>query len=381
MSDKMTPEIRFRGFSDDWEQRKLGDILKVNSGRDYKHLHSGNIPVYGTGGYMLSVDDKLSQQDGIGIGRKGTIDKPQYLSAPFWTVDTLFYLTPLNNHKLKFIQQITYIINWKKYSEQTGVPSLSKNSIEKIDINVPEITEQTKISELLRTLDNTIALHLFKLEMLKKLKRGYLQVMFPENQRTIPYLRFANFSSPWEQRRLGEVKDIRDGTHDSPKYHKTGHPLVTSKNLSDSGLNMGDISLINNTDFNRINKRSQVDINDILFGMIGSIGHPVLISRNDFAIKNVALIKNNQEIPNHFLLQLLKSPIFNKYIKNKSAGNTQKFLGLNTIRNFIFNVPETKEQNKIGSIFRQLDNNIALHQAKTEKLQQIKKAYLQKMFI
>ena len=89
------PEIRFEGFTDDWEQRKLGELVDVCSGRDYKHLSEGTIPVYGTGGYMLSVNDALSyDRDAIGIGRKGTIDRPYILKAPFWTVDTLFYAIP-----------------------------------------------------------------------------------------------------------------------------------------------------------------------------------------------------------------------------------------------------------------------------------------------
>ena len=96
------PEIRFPEFTDAWEQRKLGDFIDVKSGKDYKHLNSGPIPVYGTGGYMLSVDRALSDIDAIGIGRKGTIDKPYLLKAPFWTVDTLFYAVPKQNIDLQF---------------------------------------------------------------------------------------------------------------------------------------------------------------------------------------------------------------------------------------------------------------------------------------
>ena len=102
---KKLPELRFKEFEKDgeWEEKKFGEIISVNSGRDYKHLNYGNIPVYGTGGYMLSVDDKLSDIDAVGIGRKGTIDKPQYLKAPFWTVDTLFFLTNRNGNDIQFI--------------------------------------------------------------------------------------------------------------------------------------------------------------------------------------------------------------------------------------------------------------------------------------
>ena len=136
------PEIRFRGFTDDWEQRKLGEVVDVCSGRDYKHLSEGTIPVYGTGGYMLSVNDALSyDRDAIGIGRKGTIDRPYILKAPFWTVDTLFYAIPREKVDLNFAFDIFQNIDWKKKDESTGVPSLSKTAINDIDVLAPKHDE------------------------------------------------------------------------------------------------------------------------------------------------------------------------------------------------------------------------------------------------
>ncbi|ROR25871.1 type I restriction enzyme S subunit [Mobilisporobacter senegalensis] len=172
------PRLRFANFEGEWEQRKLGEICKVNSGRDYKHLNEGNIPVYGTGGYMLSVDDKLSDVDGIGIGRKGTIDKPQYLKAPFWTVDTLFYMTSMPNNDLKFLFSLSQNIKWKKMDESTGVPSLSKTSIEKITCSCPSMEEQQKIGAFFDQIDKTIIFQQVQLDKLKLLKKAYLQKMF-----------------------------------------------------------------------------------------------------------------------------------------------------------------------------------------------------------
>lgn len=176
--DETKPEIRFAGFTDDWEQRKLGEIIQVNSGKDYKHLNEGEIPVYGTGGYMLSVDEALSYKDAIGLGRKGTINKPYLLKAPFWTVDTLFYSVPINNNDLSFIDTLFQNINWKKYDESTGVPSLSKNSIIKIEKKVPSIEEQEKIGLFFKKISETIALHQRQLEALEKMKKSFLQKMF-----------------------------------------------------------------------------------------------------------------------------------------------------------------------------------------------------------
>ena len=173
------PEIRFKGFTEAWEQRKLGDIVDVCSGRDYKHLSEGDIPVYGTGGYMLSVSEALSyDKDAIGIGRKGTIDKPYILKAPFWTVDTLFYSIPREKIDLNFAFDIFQNIDWKKKDESTGVPSLSKTAINEIDVLVPQYFEQQALGEFFNGIDNLITLHQRELEKLKNLKKACLEKMF-----------------------------------------------------------------------------------------------------------------------------------------------------------------------------------------------------------
>lgn len=176
-SDK--PEIRFDGFTDDWEQRKLSDVVDVRSGRDYKHLEEGDIPVYGTGGYMLSVSEALSDdEDAIGIGRKGTIDNPYILRAPFWTVDTLFYAVPREKHDLNFVYGIFQNINWKAKDESTGVPSLSKATINAVSTMTPDYEEQRLIGEYFSNLDHLITLHQQKCDELRNAKKFMLQNMF-----------------------------------------------------------------------------------------------------------------------------------------------------------------------------------------------------------
>ena len=150
--------LSFYTFS--WEQRKLGELVDVCSGRDYKHLSEGTIPVYGTGGYMLSVNDALSyDRDAIGIGRKGTIDRPYILKAPFWTVDTLFYAIPREKVDLNYAFDIFQNIDWKKKDESTGVPSLSKTAINDIDVLAPKHDEQQIIGQFFAAIDNLITLH------------------------------------------------------------------------------------------------------------------------------------------------------------------------------------------------------------------------------
>jgi type I restriction enzyme S subunit len=173
------PEMRFAGFSGNWGEKKLGDVITVNSGKDYKHLDEGNIPVYGTGGYMLSVNAKLSDIDAVGIGRKGTIDNPLYLKAPFWTVDTLFFMTANNGFDLKFIYNLSQNIDWKSMDESTSIPSLSKNNIVDVEVLIPpSLEEQQKIGQFFSKYDSLISAQQREIDKLKDIKKSLLQKMF-----------------------------------------------------------------------------------------------------------------------------------------------------------------------------------------------------------
>lgn len=155
---------------------------------------------------------------------------------------------------------------------------------------------------------------------------------------------------------------------------------MTSKNLTSAGLDFSNISLISELDYKNINKRSRVDKGDILFGMIGTIGTPVMVHESNFAIKNVALIKEREAVLNSFLVQLLKSPAFINYIRNENVGGTQKFLSLNTIRNFRFSFPTSKEQAMVSRFLEKIDSLIAATQDKIDALEQAKRALLQRLF-
>ena len=125
---RLVPELRFPEFKQngEWEEKRLGDLCKIGNGKDYKHLNKGCIPVYGSGGYMTSVDDFLYDGDSVCIGRKGTIDRPIFLTGKFWTVDTLFYTHSFCCCLPRFLYWIFQQIDWYRYNEAGGVPSLSK---------------------------------------------------------------------------------------------------------------------------------------------------------------------------------------------------------------------------------------------------------------
>lgn len=169
----------------EWEEKKLGEVLTIGNGKDYKHLNEGDIPVFGTGGYMTSVDKYLHDGETVFIGRKGTINKPFYYNGKFWTVDTLFYTHNFKNSFPKFIYVIFQNIDWLQYNEASGVPSLSKSTINNISINLPSLSEQEKIANFLSTIDREIELLEKELSVLKNEKQSLMSMLLNGVVRTV----------------------------------------------------------------------------------------------------------------------------------------------------------------------------------------------------
>ena len=155
---------------------------------------------------MTSVDEALSyDRDAVGIGRKGTIDKPYLLKAPFWTVDTLFYAIPKSDIDLEFVHCSFLNVDWKSKDESTGLPSLSKEAINETIALVPSFNEQSQLGEFFYNLDSLITLHQRKYDKLCTVKKSMLDKMFPKPGETEPEIRFEGFTDPWEQRKFSDM--------------------------------------------------------------------------------------------------------------------------------------------------------------------------------
>ena len=173
---------KFHVTNDDeeWQECRIGDILKILHGRDYKDYQApnGEYPVLGTGGVIDHATKYLCDWACVLIGRKGTIDKPQYMDTPFWTVDTLFYSKPEAFHNPKFQYYLFQTINWKKYNEASGVPSQSSSTIEGISVYVPNLKTQETIARLFSSVDELIEKQTSILSQLQDSKKGLLQQLF-----------------------------------------------------------------------------------------------------------------------------------------------------------------------------------------------------------
>ena len=182
MQKLFSQQIRFKADDGsefgEWEELKFKEVIKIKYGKDHKKLDDGDIPVLGTGGIMRYVDSYLYDGESILIGRKGTIDKPQFISGKFWTVDTLFYTEIGKKILPKFAFQQLLLVNWLNLNEATGVPSLNTTSIGNIELKVPSLKEQTKIANFLSSIDQKIDVVAQQIEQTKQWKKGLLQQMF-----------------------------------------------------------------------------------------------------------------------------------------------------------------------------------------------------------
>ena len=214
------PNLRFPEFQGEWVTYKIKDVLSIGNGRDYKHLNNGEIPVFGTGGYMTSVDECLYDGETTFIGRKGSINKPFYYNGKFWTVDTLFYTHSFNGITPKFTYCLFQTINWLKYNEASGVPSLSKDTIEKIKINIPGLEEQNKIAKLMFALDERIATQNKIIDKLQSLIKGIRNDVYGKLRKSVGFNAMISDVLSYEQPQPYIVENT--------EYTAEGIPVLTA---------------------------------------------------------------------------------------------------------------------------------------------------------
>jgi type I restriction enzyme S subunit len=360
MTKNNTPQLRFLEFTDEWQEKKLGELFKIGSGRDYKHLKQGNIPVYGTGGLMLHVNDYLYDGKSICIGRKGTIDKPQFLIGKFWTVDTLFYTCDFKNSIPEFIYSIFLKINWQKYNEASGVPSLSKSTIEKIKVIVCSKIEQQKVADFLEKVDERIEGLEKKKELFSKYKKGIMQKIFSQE------IRFKDENGKqypdWEEKKLGDLLDYEQPTRyivASTEYsNKFKIPVLTAGKSFILGYTEEQNDIFN-------------DLPVIIFDDFTTTSQFVNFP---FKVKSSAMkilkAKKNENIK--FIFESIQR--INFEVGSHGRHWISIFSGLK------IKTPCNKEQQKIADFLTLLDNKIDQINNKLTQAKLFKKSLLQKMF-
>ena len=368
----VVPTLRFPEFqkTEGWKEYKLKSLCEIGNGKDYKHLGSGNIPVYGSGGYMTSVDDFLYDGESVCIGRKGTIDKPIFLTGKFWTVDTLFYTHSFHNCLPKFLYLIFQQINWYKYNEAGGVPSLSKTTIGEINVFVPvgekgELKEQQKIVDCIFSLDELIEATTQKVEALKEHKKGLMQRLFPAEGKNVPDLRFPEFqaSEKWERKIIQYICNITTGNKNTQDKKENGiYPFfVRSPKVEriDSWSFDGEAILT---------AGDGVGVGKIFHYYVGKMG----VHQRVYLLYDIQC--------NSKYLYYFFSEFFYERVKKMSAKNSVDSVRKDMISDMPLLLPSSQEQQKIADCLSSLDELIEATSQKVEILKEHKKGLMQQLF-
>ena len=379
----LVPKLRFPEFreAEGWRVKPFGELFTIGNGRDYKHLDAGDVPVYGSGGYMLSVNEYLYDGESVCIGRKGTINNPMFLSGRFWTVDTLFYTHSFKECLPKFIFAIFQQIDWLKHNEAGGVPSLSKTNIEKIKTAVPKPAEQQKIAECLNSVDELMAAQARKVDALKTHKKGLMQQLFPREGETQPGLRFPEFQNAgeWDDQSIGDFGQVVTGSTPStaqPAFYGGGVPFVSPADISD--LRFVDQTKTTLTPEGFAETRP-IRAGSVLFVCIGSTIGKVA--------KNVHECATNQQI-NAIVPSSKHSDDFVYFALSYASERIALLAGRQAvpiINKSLFSsvrllVPKLPEQQRIASCLSSLDALITAETQKLEVLKTHKKGLMQQLF-
>ena len=401
---KKVPELRFKGFTDDWEERKLGELSNIVGGGTPSTSNSeywdGDIDWYAPAEIgeqrYVSKSKKTITELGLkkssarilpvgtvlftsraGIGNTAILGKEATTNQGFQSI------VP-NPNKLDSYFIYSRTNELKRYGEVTGAGStfveISGKQMSKMSIMVPELSEQKKIGSFFEQLDNTIALHQRKLDLLKEQKKGYLQKMFPKNGAKVPELRFAGFADDWEERKLSSMTNYKNGKSHEDKQSTSGKlELINLNSISISGGLKHSGKFIDEADDTLQKDDLVMILSDVGHGDL--LGRVALIPEDDRFVLNqrVALLRPNTTADPQFLFSYINAHQY--YFKAQGAGMSQLNISKGSVENFISFVPIIEEQKKIGAFFKQLDDTITLHQRKLDLLKEQKKGFLQKMFV
>ena len=405
------PQIRFKGFTDAWEQRKLGEIankvLDKNIGLQYVETLT-NSAEYGIISQREFFDHNISKIESLEgyyiVQNNDFVYNPRIsTTAPVGPINRnklgrsgvmspLYTVFRVENVDFTFLEYFFKTNCWHAFMNYNGDSgarsdrfSIKDNIFFEMPIVIPRIEEQIKIGKYMLKLDNLITLHQRKLDKLKNIKKSMLEKMFPKNGSNVPEIRFTGFTDAWEQRKFGESVLIERG----------GSPRPIDEYITDDsrGLNwikIGDApeqgNYITKTaekiKTTGLSKTRQVVPGDLILSNSMSFGRPYIMAIEGCIHDGWLLIRNiRDEFDLIFLCYLLGIPQMIKQYKSMAAGSTVNNLNKELVGNTIVKIPPKDEQIHLGKFFNNLDNLITLHQRKLEKLQNIKKACLEKMFV
>ncbi|SEK35984.1 type I restriction enzyme, S subunit [Streptococcus equinus] len=379
-TNKLNPEVRFSGFTDDWEQREFGEILNVypfkqyikepESNGKYKIIQQGNEPIIG-----YANGKPFEEYENIVLFGDHTVSlyKPQ---APFFVAtDGVKILGTTKNLDGNFFNATL-----EKYKPESEGYKRHFSILKKQRACFTENSdEQRRVGNFFKNLDHLITLHQRKLNGLKNVKKAMLEKMFPKNGESVPEIRFSGFTDDWEQRKLEEIASVYDGVHQTPEYKDEGIMFLSVENIA----TLTSKKYISEEAYER-NFKVRPAKGDILMTRIGDVGTPNVVETSERLAYYVSLaLLKPRGINSYFLNNAIQSSSFQHGLRERTllTAVPMKINKDEIGKVDIFYPVNSDEQRKIGESFKQLDNLITLHQRKLDKLKTLKKAMLEKMFI
>lgn len=369
--------------STEWINTKIGNILTIKHGKSQKDIitNDGIYPILATGGEIGRTNTSIYDKPSVLIGRKGTIDVPQFMNTPFWTIDTLFYSEINTNADPKYVYFLLSTINWKLYNEASGVPSLNASTIEKIDILLPPFPEQQAISEALSDVDALIASLEALIAKKRAIKQGVMQELLTGKTR------LPGFIGTWIEKPLGDLgKCIRGVSYNpnrdlSSSMTNSTTVLLRANNIVEGIIDYDNIQYVDN---NVVSEIQQLLKGDVLIAMSSgsriAIGKTGTFSKTEgkYCVGAFCAVYRSQQ--NNFVRYLFQSNLYKRQLMNMLEGTSINNLNSGKIEGLIFAFPPTyHEQNAIAEILLDVDNEINALTSKLDKVTKIKQGMMQEL--
>ncbi|WJQ76232.1 restriction endonuclease subunit S [Lactococcus cremoris] len=411
---KKSPQLRFEGFTDDWEERKLSDVANHRGGtaiekyfdKDgvYKVISIGSYGlnsqyvdqniraisneitdgrVVNSGELTMVLNDKTA--NGTIIGRTLLVEKDnEYvinqrteIISPKENFDSNFAYTILNG---PFREKVKRIVQ--------GGTQIYVNypAVSNLNLELPKIEEQQKIGSFFKQLDDTIALHQRKLDLLKEQKKGYLQKMFPKNGAKVPELRFAGFVDDWEQRKLSDLMTFSNGINAPKENYGKGTKMISVMDILNP-LPIKYDNILNSVSVDKkIEDKNKVENGDLIFvrssEIVEEVGWAKAYKEARYALYSGFAIRGKRiSSYNAYFIELTLNYANRKEIKRRAGGSTRFNVSQEILNSLTVLTPSISEQNQIDLFFTKIDDTITLHQRKLDLLKEQKKGFLQKMFV
>ncbi|QAR51557.1 restriction endonuclease subunit S [Bacillus altitudinis] len=410
MGSKRVPEVRFKGFSGEWEGCKLGEIAESfeyglnasatsydgrnkyiritdidESSNKFKQndLTSPNTDLSQAEKYLLKKGDILFARTGASVGKTYCYDNRD---GKVYYAGFLIRARLKQEYNVDFVFQTTLTSKYNNFvkiaSQRSGQPGINAVEFASLTVMLPDKVEQDKIGNFFKQLDETIAFQQQELDTLKQTKQGFLQKMFPKEGESVPEIRFSGFSSKWCEQKLKKVfKDFIVPMRDKPKEFSGTIPWTRIEDIEGRFIN-GTTSgqyvseeIIKSMNLKIMPKGSLIVSSSATFGIVAIVTNDLITNQTFIGL----VPKDMYDID--YLYVFFKSVNIQKKMKRASAGSTIFYISRKQFEEMIGSFPTLEEQTQIGNFFKQLDETIALHEQELNILKQTKKAFLQKMFV